>query len=45
VWGHPEVAKLSIEAGADVNAKQQEGFTALQAASANGHKGIVNLLR
>ena len=40
-----DVAKLLIENGADVNAKDNDGVTALMQASENGHTEIVSLLK
>ncbi|KAI9785283.1 MAG: hypothetical protein M1816_000469 [Peltula sp. TS41687] len=44
--GHVELVKTLLEAGADVNAKQADGFveTALQAASTAGHFEVVKSL-
>ena len=39
-----ETVKLLIEAGADINAKNNDGYTALMLASWNGHKDVVKLL-
>ncbi|MDE6720509.1 MAG: ankyrin repeat domain-containing protein [Treponemataceae bacterium] len=39
-----ERSKACIEAGADVNAKTDEGFTALMTATSRGHKDIAELL-
>lgn len=38
------IAKVLIEAGADVNARQQAGFTPLQEAASNGQLELVRLL-
>jgi ankyrin repeat protein len=35
--GHCEVAKLLIEKGADINMKDDEGWTAFHLAAWNGH--------
>lgn len=43
--GHPETAKVLIEAGADVNAKDKNGRTALIGAADRGFSEIVNLLK
>jgi len=43
-YGHTEIVKLLIEAGADVNARQWDDATALTYASREGHTEIVNLL-
>jgi ankyrin repeat protein len=40
----PEIARSLIEAGADVNAVQQDGVTPLQEAAANGDVALVQLL-
>ena len=42
--GHQEVAQLLLAKGADVNAKDEDGYTALINASAYGHKEVVQLL-
>jgi len=44
MYGHIEVVKLLLEAGADVNAKTIDGDTALKWASDYGHTEIVKLL-
>lgn len=41
---HFEIAAKLIEAGADVNARQADGFTALMAAAQNGNTQITQLL-
>ena len=43
--GHTEAVKVFIAAGADINAKNNEGQTALELASLKGHAETVNLLR
>jgi ankyrin repeat protein len=42
--GHIDTVKALLDKGADVNAKADKGFTALQAAAASGHTEIVRLL-
>ena len=42
--GHVEAIKKHLAAGADVNAKRGDGFTALHYAARKGHKVIVELL-
>ena len=44
-YGHEEIVKLLIEAGAKLNNKNKEGKTALMIASQRGYKGIVKLLK
>ncbi len=41
---HQEIARMLVENGADVNARQQQGFTPLHGAAQNGDTGIVKLL-
>jgi ankyrin repeat protein len=43
--GHKEVVKLLLKKGADVNARDKDGWTALKNASYYGHKEIVELLK
>jgi len=43
-WGQPEVVKLLLEKGADVNAKDEAGHTAVIDAAQAGHPDIVALL-
>jgi ankyrin repeat protein len=43
--GHPEVAQLLIEEGADVNAKNKQGNTALKLALRERHPEVVKMLR
>ena len=42
--GHTEVVKTLINAGADVNARDKEDWTALNYASWKGHMKIVQAL-
>jgi len=42
--GHTEVVKLLLEKGAEVNARANNGFTALGEAKKKGHIDIVQLL-
>jgi ankyrin repeat protein len=42
--GHKEIAELLIAAGAEVNAKDEDGLTPLHYPVAKGHKDIVELL-
>ena len=44
VFGHKEVVELLIAKGADVNAKNDGGYTPLHQAAINGHKEIAELL-
>jgi len=41
----PDIVKLLLEKGADVNAKNHYGTTALKAASDIGHTDIVKMLK
>jgi ankyrin repeat protein len=43
--GHLEVVKALIAANADVNAKDNNGSTALKDASKMGHQDVVKLLK
>ena len=42
--GHIEAVKQHLEAGVNVNAKNQRGLTPLHAAAVNGHKEVTELL-
>jgi len=42
--GHEDVARLLIDKGADVNAKDVHDLTSLMRASQDGHKGAATLL-
>ena len=44
VGGHKEVAELLISKGADVNAKDKDGWTPLHEATMGGHKEVAELL-
>ena len=43
-YGHEQIVKMLIEAGADINVKCVVGWTALQIASARGDENIVKML-
>jgi ankyrin repeat protein len=43
--GHTDSVRALLDAGADVDAKSDDGVTALMAAERNGHNDIVGLLR
>ena len=43
-FGNKETVEKLLKEGADVNAKNSEGYTALILASSNGHKEIVEML-
>jgi len=43
-WGHTYLANMLLDAGASLEAKDEEGSTALEIASANGHENFVRLL-
>ena len=42
--GHATVVQMLIDAGADVNAKDDEGATPMKDAAQNGHKECVKLI-
>jgi len=44
-YGALEIVRLLLERGADVEAKKNDGKTALQYAAQEGHDEIVKLLR
>jgi ankyrin repeat domain-containing protein 50 len=44
LFGHVDVVKLLIEAGADVNIRRRGSRTALQAAAANGNETTIRML-
>ena len=43
--GHLYVAKLLIQAGVDVNARDNYGWTALMRATSKGHTEVVEVLK
>jgi ankyrin repeat protein len=43
-WGHTEIAKALIEAGADLEAKAEDGRTTIHIAAGWGHTEIVRIL-
>lgn len=44
VYGHFELARLLLEAGADIEAKTKNGYMALHLAAQYGHRLIIDLL-
>ena len=44
VYGHYELARLLLEAGADIEAKTKNGYMALHLAAQYGHQLIIDLL-
>ncbi|NIR44211.1 MAG: tetratricopeptide repeat protein [Gemmatimonadetes bacterium] len=42
--GHAEFVRLLIRAGAEVNARLESGYTALEGAESNGHTEVVKIL-
>ena len=42
--GHRSSVRLLIQAGADVNTRRRDGYTALMCAAENGHDDCVELL-
>ena len=44
-WGHADVARLLLEAGADASRQNEDGKTALDLAEAHGHDDLAALLR
>ena len=44
-YGHTEAVEMLIDSGADINAKDSKGISAMMWAEAKGHTEIVNLLR
>ena len=44
MYGHFELARLLIEAGAEIESKTKYGYTALHLAAQYGHKLIIELL-
>jgi ankyrin repeat protein len=43
--GNEEIIKILLDAGAEVNAKDKGGYTALVWATENGHADIAGLLK
>ena len=44
MWGHEDVVKILVDAGADLFAKNKKGRTALDIAAREGHKDLAKLL-
>lgn len=44
MYGHFELARLLIEAGAEIEGKTKNGYTALHLAAQYGHRLIIDLL-
>lgn len=44
MYGHFELARLLIEAGAEIEGKTRNGYTALHLAAQYGHRLIIDLL-
>ena len=44
MYGHFELARLLLEAGADIEAKTKNGYMALHLAAQYGHQWIIDLL-
>ena len=43
-YGHAAIVELLLAAGAEVNAKNESGWTALHYAASNGHASVVELI-
>ena len=43
--GHTDTIRALLDAGADVNAKDNEGWTALHEAEIGGHTEVVEILK
>jgi ankyrin repeat protein len=44
-YGHAEVVELLLKSGADVNAQNENGVTAMRLATLKGHTQIILLLQ